>query len=85
MDLLEAPALVEQLDRQPVEQLRVAGRRALGAEVVFGFDDAEPEELLPEAVHDNPRRQRVGRIDQPLGQVEAIRPKPGPLGTGLGK
>ena len=48
------------------------GRLALGAEVVGGLDDAGAEERLPVAVDDDPGGQRVGRVDQPLGQGQAV-------------
>ena len=36
---------------------------------------ARAEEHLPVAVDRHPRRQRVGRVDQPAGQAEPVRPR----------
>ena len=49
------------------------GRDALRAEIVLRLHDAPAEILLPNAVHDDPRRQRIIRGDNPTRQIEAIR------------
>ena len=72
VDRLLAPAAIHQLAGQPVEQLGMAGGRALGAEVVVGLDQAAAEIGLPDPVDRDPGRQRVAAIDQPAGQVQAI-------------
>ena len=51
--MFEAPAGLAKLDGQPVEQFWVGGRGALGAEVVFGFDEAASEVLLPDTVDED--------------------------------
>ena len=48
-------------------------RRALGAEVVLGLDQAAAEVRLPDPVDRDAGRQRVPRIDQPAGQVQPVR------------
>ncbi len=48
------------------------GRRALGAEIVFGFDEAAPEVLLPERIDCDAGRERIGGINEPMGEVEAV-------------
>ena len=70
---LHAPALLDELDRQPVEQLGVRRRRAHRAEVLARLDEAAPVQRLPEAVDHHARGQRVVAADQPARQAEAIR------------
>jgi len=41
--------------RQPFQQFRMCGRVAARAEIVDGADQALPEVMLPDAVHDHPR------------------------------
>ena len=72
VDLLEAPAALHELAGQPVEQLRMARRRSLGAEVVVGLDQAAAEVGLPDPVDRHPGRQRIAAIDQPPGQVHPV-------------
>ena len=50
----------------------MAGRGALRAEVLARLDQTAAEELLPEPVDRHAGDQRVGRIDQPAGQPEAV-------------
>ena len=50
----------------------MGGRLPLRAEVVAGFDDAGSEDFLPEAVHDDPRAERVRVVHQPLSQAQPI-------------
>ena len=73
MDRLLAPAPVHELAGQPIEQLGMAGGGALRAEVVVGLDQAAAEIRLPDPVHGDPGRQRIAAIDQPAGQVHAVR------------
>ena len=58
---LDVPAGADELGGQPVEQLGVAGRLALHAEVLGGLHQAGAEELLPGAVDRHAGRQRVVR------------------------
>ena len=46
---------------EPVEQLRVDGWLALRAEILDGARKADTEEVLPQPVDEDPRRQRVVR------------------------
>ena len=50
---------LDEVDGEPIEQLRMARPFALGAEVGGRPDDARAEEHLPEAIHRDPRRERV--------------------------
>ena len=69
---LHVPARSDELGRQPVEQLRMAGRLALGAEVLDRLHQPGAEEHLPDAVHRHAGRQRIGRVDQPSGECQPV-------------
>ena len=45
---------------------------ALQAEVLHCFHDAGAEILLPETIHRHPRGERMGGVEQPLRQAQAI-------------
>ena len=64
--------LVGVLRGQPVEQFRMARRLSLGAEIVDRFHQPRTEQHLPIAVHRHAGRQRIGRIDKPAGQAQAV-------------
>ena len=72
------PAALEVFGREPIEQFGVRGAFALHAEIFGGFDEASPEERLPRAIDGGASGERIGRRDQPTGQIEAIE-------TGLGR
>ena len=55
---------------EPVEEFRVGGGFALGAEVVGLGAEAGAEELTPEPVHDDAGGERVLRGNDPVGEVE---------------
>jgi len=44
-----APAAIQELDSQPIEQFRMLRALALRAEVFAGFDDSVPEVLVQNA------------------------------------
>ena len=69
---LPAPAGRHELRRQPVEQLGVRRRFALEAEVLRRGDQAPAEELLPDRIDGHAGGERVGRVDEPAGQVVPI-------------
>ena len=50
----------------------MGGRRSLRAEVFFGFDEAASEVAHPGSVDGDAGCERVGGIDEPLGEVETI-------------
>ncbi len=77
---LPVPPAAHELGRQPVEQRRVRRPLALRAKVLRRFHDAGAKVHLPKTVHDHPRRQRVLRASNPLGQAEPVaRRTGGPL------
>src|SRR5207249_4779361 len=57
--------------RQPVEQFWVRRAVAVEAEVVGGGDQAAAEVVVPDAVHDDAGGERVGGVDDPVGQASA--------------
>ena len=56
---LHIPPALDELYRQVIEQLRVAGASPARAEVFEGLYEATPEEALPVAVDRDARGQRV--------------------------
>ena len=71
MQPLERPLVLDELAGEPVEQFGMRGGRAADAEVVFGGDEPLAKMMLPDAVDDHPRGERVVRPCQPVGQVLA--------------
>ena len=69
---LDVPAVLDELYRQPVEQLRMTGRFALGAKILGRLHDPGTEKLLPVTIDRHARSQRVLRIHQPAGQPQAV-------------
>ena len=68
---LEPPAVFDQLQRQPVEQLRMRGQLALQTEIVGRIHNAAAEMMLPQAVGHHPREQvprAVFGVRKPIGQ-----------------
>src|SRR6266849_6403812 len=55
---------------QPVEQLRVRGRSAAGAEIVGSIDQPATEQMLPEVIDRHAAGQRIGWIDQSARQIK---------------
>ena len=68
---LHVPARFAEGDGEPVEQLGVARRFALRAEVARGFHESDAEDLLPESVHSHPGGEGMRVGDEPAGEVEA--------------
>ena len=74
MNRLQPPPGPDQLSREPVEQLRVSRLVPDPAEVVAGSHQADTEVVLPEAIHNNARRERASAviyIGQPMGESGA--------------
>ena len=70
-DPLDRPAVADEPIGQVVEQLRMGGPIAEHPEVVDGRDEAPAEDVVPDAIHRDSRRQGVGRIGDPPGEVQA--------------
>ena len=71
-ETFHVPTGFHELNRQPVEQLRMTRPLALRAKVFRRFDDACPEDVSPESVHHDASGQRVLATDQPAGEAEAV-------------
>ena len=71
LQALQAPAAGEETLRQVVEQLRMRRRLAEPAEIVRGLDEAAAEQVVPDAVGDHARGQRVVLPGQPGRQDAA--------------
>ena len=71
MKRLEPPTRRHQLRRQPVEQLRMAGRVAHHAKVTRRRDEPFAKVKLPDAVDDHTSHQWIVRVYEPPGQPEA--------------
>ena len=69
---LRVPAVLPEIDRQPVEQSRHGGATRLGAEVGRRADDPRAEQRLPDAIDGDPRREWVLRHHHPLSQAQTI-------------
>ena len=65
MELLEAPALGDELAGEPVEEIGMGGACAVASEVVGRVRDAGPEVVLPDAVDDDAGGEGVGGAGQP--------------------
>ena len=70
--LLHVPTRLTELDREPVQQLRMRRRRPLRPEILGRLHNPRPENLLPEPVDRHPRRQRIRRIHHPLRQPQPV-------------
>ena len=73
-DVLDVPATVPEFDREPIQQFSVDRPGALGPEIVQRFDHPLPVVEHPQPVDKDPRRQRVFRSGDPVGQIEPVRP-----------
>ena len=72
LNRLHVPAGAHKFGRQPVQQLRMARIFGPHAEVLTRRDDADAEELLPEPIDEDARRERVVGACDPLRQSEAV-------------
>src|SRR5579875_3826331 len=66
--VLEAPAVFDELDRQPVQQFRMRGWVAYSTEVTGRADDAGPEMMLPQTIDQHASRQWIVLACQPTRQ-----------------
>src|SRR5215468_5766445 len=68
-----APAAFDELDRQPVEQFGMGRALTSRAEVFRRRYQSSAEILLPDAIDDDARGQRVVSVDDPFRQAEPVR------------
>src|SRR5262249_32332824 len=71
MKVAEAPAVGDEIARQPVEQLRVGWWIALLSEIVRRAHQAVAEMPTPNPIDDDARGERIFRTGQPLGESGA--------------
>ena len=74
MHPLELPAVREESARKVVEQLGVRGLAAEEAEVARRIDDTGAEVMLPGAVREHARRERIIVARNPLCEGETAFP-----------
>ena len=65
MQWLHAPSAGDQLLREQIEQLGMRGALAVVAEVARRIHESAAEVLLPDAIRQHARRQRISRIPEP--------------------
>ena len=82
--VLQRPVAVHELRGEKIEQIRMRGRLAGGAEVVDRLDDAAPKQMMPDTVHHHAGDERVGRVDHAPGQSHPATPAAGRLALGQG-
>ena len=70
--MLDIPAALDELDRQPVEQLRVRRPFALRTGIVERARQAIAEKQIPEPVHEHACSQRILRLHQPVRQIQPV-------------
>src|SRR5207249_9076303 len=68
MQFLDRPAVIDEPACEPVEELRMRGLLAHDSEVAGCADQSFPEVMLPDAVHDDARGERIVRAGEPPGQ-----------------
>src|SRR6187431_2533594 len=68
MQLFHRPSLAHEGRRQPVEQFRIRWLCTGQSEVIRCADEALAKMLLPDAINDYARRQRIAGRDNPVSQ-----------------
>ena len=68
MQRFPMPALALQLAGEPIEQLGMGGPLAVVAEIARRPHDAAAEMIMPKAIGQHARRERIFGIDDPTGQ-----------------
>ena len=71
-EAFRVPAVVHEVDGEPVEQLGVGWVFALCAEVGGRSHEAGAEEHLPDAIHGDAGGERVLAHGDPVGEAEAV-------------
>ena len=67
MHVFDGPAVIDELARQPVEQLRMAGSAAMQAEIVGRRYESLAKVMLPKSIHQNAGSQGMIGASQPAG------------------
>ena len=71
MEVLERPAVLDELGRKPVEQFRMTGPESHRSEIGGGRDEAASKVVVPDPVHDDAGGERIRRIDDPVREGDA--------------
>ena len=71
---LHVPPRIAMVNRQPVEQFGMTGGHSPQPKIGACQHQPRPEELLPQAIHGDPRRQRLVGPEQPFRQVQPAGP-----------
>ena len=71
MQFLQAPAVLDELRGQPVQQIGMRGRFGSHAKVAGSLDQACTKMVCPHAIGDYPRGEWVRRINDPLGEFQS--------------
>ena len=66
----DGAALFVETRCQVIQQFRMRRLRAEPAKVVRGGDDAAAEHMMPQAIHDNARSQRIVLMREARGQLQ---------------
>src|SRR4029077_4965122 len=69
----------DELTDELVEQFRMAGWVVLATEAVHGVDQADAEEVMPEAIDGGPGEPGIVAAGDPLGERLTRRDGPGPV------
>lgn len=76
MQRLEAPAIGQQASGQLIEQLGVTGTGTVRSKNIGRSDDAHAEVVVPKAIDQDARRERVFRTGDPLREVIEKKARP---------
>src|SRR5215470_12228201 len=60
------------MQREPIEQFRMAGFFANTPEIFESFDDSAPKQLFPVSIHSGARGQRLSRSKEPFCESQSI-------------
>src|SRR5438128_2830029 len=71
MQMLHAPTVLHEFDRQPVEQLRMGRPRAVAAEVEDRGDEGRVEVPRPDVIHRDARGEWIFAAGDPTGERAA--------------
>ena len=81
--MFETPARIDELGREPVEQLVVPGTRRLAPEIEDRFDERLTEMTHPDMIHRDPSSERIFAGGDPLREHEPTSRAYGGKGRGV--
>src|SRR6185503_7898098 len=71
VQVLDAPAVLDEFSRKPIQEFRMCGAIALDAEFAGCADDAFAEMIVPDAIDDHTSGQGIRGVSQDFGQRSA--------------